>query len=57
MWGATYRSYPPPLKSLQNRAIKLLSGATRFQSAYLLYKDHNVLSLNSLLSQETAKFM
>ena len=27
------------MKSLQNRAIKLLSGATRFQSAYLLYKD------------------
>ena len=39
------------------RAIKLLSGATRFQSAHLLYKDHNTLSLNSLLSQETAKFM
>ena len=42
---------------MQNRAIKLLSGATRFQSAHLLYKDHNMLSLNSLLSQEAAKFM
>ena len=42
---------------MQNRAIKLLSGATRFQSAHLLYKDHNILNLNSLLSQETAKYM
>ena len=57
VWGATYSSYLTPLKSLQNRAIKLLSGATRFQSAHLLYKDHNILNLNSLLSQETAKFM
>ena len=56
VWGATYSSYLTPLKSLQNRAIKLLSGATRFQSAHLLYKDHNILNLNSL-SQETAKFM
>ena len=54
--GATYPSYLTPLKSLQNRAIKLLSEATRFQSAHLLYKDHNTLSLNSLLIQETAKF-
>ena len=56
-WGATYPSYLTPLKSLQNRAIKLLFGATQFQSAHLLYKDHNILNLNSLLSQETAKFM
>ena len=42
---------------MQNKAIKLLSGATRFQSAHLLYKDHNILNLNSLFSQETAKFM
>ena len=33
VWGATYPSYLTPLKSLQNKAIKLLSGATRFQSA------------------------
>ena len=57
VWGATYPSYLTPLKSLQNRAIKLLSGATRFQSAHLLYKDHNILNLNSLLRQETAEFM
>ena len=57
VWEATYTSYLTPLKSLQNRAIKLLSGATQFQSAHLLYKDHNILSLNRLLSQETAKFM
>ena len=56
-WGATYSSYLTPLKSLRNRAIKLLSGATRFQSAHLLYKNHNILNLDSLLSQETAKFM
>ena len=41
---------------MQNRAIKLLSGATLFQSAHLLHKDHNIRSLNTLLSQETAKF-
>ena len=57
VWRATYPLYLTPLKSLQNRAIKLLFGATRFQSAHLLYKDHNILSLNSSLSQETAKFM
>ena len=57
MWGATYPSYLTPLKSLQNTAIKLLSGATRFQSAHLLNKDLSILNLNSLLSQETAKFM
>ena len=42
---------------MQNIAIKLVSGATQFQGAHLLYKDHNILNLNSLLSQETAKFM
>ena len=57
VWGATYSSYLSPLKSFPNRAINLLSGATRFQSAHLLCKDHNILNLNSLLSQETAKFM
>ena len=57
VWGATYISYLTPLKSLQNRAIKLLSEATRLPSAHLLYKGHNILGLNSLLSQETAKFM
>ena len=57
VWGATFPSYLTPLKSLQNRAIKLLSGASRFQSAQPLYKENNILSLNNLLSQETAKFM
>ena len=38
VWGATFPSYLTPLKSLQNRAIKLLSGASRFQSAQPLYK-------------------
>ena len=57
VWGATHSSYRTPPKSLQNRAIKLLSGASRFLSAHSLYKDHYILSLNSLLSQETAKFM
>ena len=57
VWGATFPSYLTPLKSLQNRAIKLLSGASRFHSAQPLYKENNTLSLNNLLSQETAKFM
>ena len=47
VWGATYPSYLTLLKSLQNRAIKLLSGATRFQSAHLLHKDHSIFDLNS----------
>ena len=46
VWGATYPSYLTSPKSLQNRAIKLLSGTTRFQSAHLLYKDHNIPVLN-----------
>ena len=58
VWGATFPSYLTPLKSLQNRAIKLLSGvSSRLQSAQPLYKENNILSLNNLLSQETAKFM
>ena len=57
MWEATYNSYLTLLKFLQNRAINLLSGATRFQREHLLYKDHNIHNLNTLLNQETAKFM
>ena len=57
MWGAIFPSYLTPLKFLQNRAFKLLSGASRFLSAQSLYTQHNILRINNLLSQETAKFM
>ena len=47
VWGATFPSYLIPLKSLQNRVIKLLFGASRFQSATVhpLYTQHNILSV------------
>ena len=57
IWGATYKTYLSSLISLQNKAIKIISGAHWQDSAKPCYKKLMILNLNQLLTFETAKFM
>ena len=57
IWGATYSSYLTKLKTLQNKALRVISGAHYRDNAIPLYKNLDVLQLDDLYCYETAKFV
>ena len=48
IWGATYSSYLTKLKTLQNKALRVISGAHYRDNAIPLYKNLDVLQLDDL---------
>ena len=57
IWSATSKSYLDPLKKLQNRAIRIITNADRFENGSLLFRNLKILRLDDLIKLETAKFM
>ena len=57
IWGATFSSFLTTLKTLQNKALRIISGAHYRDNALLLYKEYKVLQLDDLYAYETAKFV
>jgi len=55
VWGATYQSYFKNLNSLQNKAIKIISGAHWLASSQPIYKNLEILNFRNLLTLEKAK--
>ena len=57
IWSATFKLYLDPLKKLQNRAIRIITYADRFENGSLLFRNLKILQLDDLIKLETAKFM
>ena len=43
IWSATFKSYLDPLKKLQNRAIRIITNADRFENGSLLFRNLKIL--------------
>ena len=57
IWSATFKSYLDSLKKLQNRAIRIITNADRFENRSLLFRNLKILQLDDLIKLEAAKFM
>ena len=57
IWGSTYPTYIQKLQRLQNKAIRIISNASRKNSVTPLYKKYGVLKLADLFNYEMAKIM
>ena len=57
VWGSTYPSYHIKLKTLQNKAMRIISGSHYRDEANPLYKKLEVLQIHDLYTYETAKFV
>ena len=57
IWGSTYPTYIQKLQRLQNKAIRIISNASRKNSVTPLSKKYGVLKLADLFNYEMAKIM
>ena len=48
VWGNTYKSVLDPLEKLQKRAIRLISGAMKFDHTKPLFQDLQILNLSKM---------
>ena len=55
--GGHLSSFLTKLKTLQNKALRVISGAHYRDNALPLYKEYKVLQLHNLYAYETAKFV
>ena len=56
-WGNTYPSYLLKLKTLQNKAMRIVTCSGWNDSAFPLFKKINVLPIPLLFQYETAKLV
>ena len=57
VWVGTFKSYLSRIATLQNNAVKIISGANYQESANPYYKDLNILKAVDLYELEVAKLM
>ena len=57
IWGNTYEKYLKRLRTLQNKAVKVLGGGRWQDHAFAYYSQLNILKLEDLYTYEAAKLM
>ena len=59
IWGNTYETHLKRLKSLQNKAVKVIAGGQYLDdsTAYSYYKQLNIIKIEDLYTLEVAKLM
>ena len=57
VWGNTYTIYLSKLITLQNKALRIVTGSRWYQNVLPLYQKFNLLNLLNLHKFETAKFI
>ena len=57
IWGSTYKSYLSKLKILQNKAIRIVSGAHYRDTTKPIYAKLKILQLENLCKFKTGKFV
>lgn len=57
IWGGTFKTYQNKLNTLQNKAVKIVTGANYYDHATPSYIDLNLLKLPDLYQHEIAKLM
>ena len=56
IWSATFKRYFDQLKKTQNRAMRSINNADRFQNTSQFFRNLKILQLDDLIKLETAKF-
>ena len=56
-WGGTFKTYLSKLSTLQNKSVKILTGANYFDHATPSFKNLKILKLADLYKLEVAKIM
>ena len=57
IWGSTFPSYINKLKSLQNKAVKMIRGGSLLKSPTNFFNKYSILKLNDLFRMEVAKIV
>ena len=57
VWGSTHTTYLQKLQVLQNKALKVVCNVSFLNSAKLLYKKLNILTIRNTYKHEVAKFV
>ena len=57
IWGSSYPSYLKKLKTLQNKAVRIITGSHFRDSAIPIYNSINILQIDELHTFEFAKLM
>jgi len=57
IWRATYPSYLSKLKTLQNKAIRIISGTHFHETVKLIYSTTKILPIEDIYKFEIAKLM
>ena len=57
VWGNTCKSYLSPIISLQDRAVRLISGAKKGHDMPVLYEKHKLLDFNQIYLYSVQCFM
>ena len=57
IWGNTFLTYMRKLTALQNRAVKVISGAHFWNSVKPLYVQYKILQIDDLYKLEVAKMV
>ena len=57
IWGNTYKNHLKRLKSLQNKAVKIIAGRQYLDDSTAYYSQLNILKIENLNTLEVAKLM
>ena len=57
IWGSTFSSRIDKLKSLRNKAVKMIGGGSSLESSTKFYNMFSILKLNDLFKMEVAKIV
>ena len=57
IWGSTFPSYVNKLKSLQNKAVKMVGGSSSLESPTKFFNKFSILKLNDHYKMEIAKIV
>ena len=57
IWGNTYKTHLKRLKSLQNKAVKVIAGGQYLDDSTAYYKQLNILQIEDFYTLEVAKLM
>ena len=57
VWGNTFKSYTEPLLKLQKRALRIITGSTRYSHTAVMFSQFNLLKFKQIYYLSVQMFM